>query len=50
MLVDTEEERDKLEALIHRYKGMMYCTINNIINDAHPFRKICILFKNCNKH
>lgn len=35
MLVDTEEERDKLEALIHRYKGMMYCTINNIINDEH---------------
>lgn len=35
MLVDTEEERDKLEALIYRYKGMMFCTINDIINDEH---------------
>ncbi len=35
MLVDTEEERDKLEALFHRYKGMMFCLINDIINDEH---------------
>ena len=34
-LVDTEEEQDKLEALFHRYKGMMFCSINGIINDKH---------------
>lgn len=34
-LMDTEEERDKFEALFHRYKGMMFSTINNIINDKH---------------
>lgn len=35
MLVDTDEERDKLEALYHRYKDMMFSLINNIINDEH---------------
>ena len=34
-LVDTEEEQDKFEALFHRYKGMMFCSINGIINDKH---------------
>ena len=34
-LVDTEEEQDKFEALFHRYKGMMFCSINNVINDKH---------------
>ena len=32
-LVDTEEEQDKLEALFHRYKGMMFSTIKGIIKD-----------------
>ena len=34
-LLDTEEERDKFETLFHRYKGMMFCSINGIINDNH---------------
>ena len=34
-LVDTEEERDKFEALFHRYKCMMFCSIDDIINDKH---------------
>ena len=34
-LVDTEEAQDKFEALFHRYKGMMYSSINSIINDKH---------------
>ena len=34
-LLDTEEEQDKFEALFHRYKGMMFSTVNDIIKDKH---------------
>ena len=35
MLVDTDEKRDKLEALIHRYENLMFYVINDIINDKY---------------
>ncbi len=34
-LLDTEEERDKFEALFEKYKGMMFSSINKIVNDKH---------------
>ena len=34
-LLDTEEEQDKFEALFHRYKGMMFCSIKNVIKDKY---------------
>ena len=34
-LLDTEEEQDKFETLFHRYKGMMFCSIDDIIKDKH---------------
>lgn len=34
-LLDTDEERDKFEALYEKYKERMFNTINKIINDEH---------------
>ena len=34
-LLDTEEEQDKFETLFHRYKGMMFCSINDVIKDKY---------------
>ena len=34
-LIDSQEERDKFEALFEKYKGLMFSSINNIINDIH---------------
>ena len=33
--MDTEEEQDKFEALFHRYRGMMFSTVKDIIKDKH---------------
>lgn len=34
-LLDTDEERDKFEALYEKYKDRMFDSINSIINDEH---------------
>ncbi len=34
-LLDTDEERDKFEALYEKYKERMFNTINSIIKDEH---------------
>lgn len=34
-LLDTQEERDKFEALFEKYKDLMFTSINKIINDKH---------------
>lgn len=34
-LIDSEEEQDKFVALFEKYKGMMFSSINKIINDKH---------------
>lgn len=34
-LVDTQEEKDKFEALFEKYRGIMFNSINRIINDTH---------------
>lgn len=35
VLPDTEEEREKFEAIFEKYKNLMFTSINNIINDKY---------------